>query len=84
MKFVTNRYRLIIVVLLIGLTGFIATRFLHRSDILPGNIRNVILISIDTCRADHLSCYGYESNTTPNIDAVAAEGMPGSANAACP
>jgi arylsulfatase A-like enzyme/Flp pilus assembly protein TadD len=75
MKFVTNRYRLIIVVLLIGLTGFIATRFLHRSDILPGNIRNVILISIDTCRADHLSCYGYESNTTPNIDAVAAEGM---------
>lgn len=29
---------------------------------------NVILISIDTLRADHLGCYGYEKNTTPNID----------------
>ena len=34
-------------------------------------IRNIILISIDTCRADHLSCYGYPKNTTPNIDAFA-------------
>ena len=37
-------------------------------------IRNVLLISIDTCRPDRLSCYGYRSKTTPNIDAVAAEG----------
>ena len=35
---------------------------------------NLVLISIDTCRADHLSCYGYERPTTPNIDAVASEG----------
>ena len=34
-------------------------------------IRNVILISIDTCRADYLSCYGYPRKTTPNIDAIA-------------
>jgi arylsulfatase A-like enzyme/Tfp pilus assembly protein PilF len=33
-------------------------------------IRNVILISIDTCRADRLSCYGYPRQTTPNIDAL--------------
>lgn len=32
----------------------------------PGS--NVILISIDTLRADHLGCYGYQQNTTPNID----------------
>jgi len=38
-------------------------------------IRNVVLISIDTCRADHLSCYGYPYRTTPNIDAVAGEGV---------
>ena len=38
-------------------------------------IRNVVLISIDTCRADHLSCYGYSRKTTANIDAVAAKGI---------
>lgn len=37
--------------------------------------RNVVLISIDTCRSDHLSCYGYPRSTTPNIDAVAREGI---------
>ena len=40
----------------------------------PATIRNVILISIDTCRANHLSCYGYKRPTTPNIDAVAQDG----------
>jgi arylsulfatase A-like enzyme len=35
---------------------------------------NVLLISIDTLRADHLSCYGYERETTPNIDRLAAAG----------
>ena len=40
-----------------------------------GRFRNVVLISIDTCRADHLSCYGYKQKTTPNIDALAAEGI---------
>ncbi len=30
--------------------------------------RDVILISIDTLRADHLGCYGYSFPTTPNLD----------------
>ena len=29
---------------------------------------NVILIVVDTLRADHLSCYGYARNTSPNLD----------------
>jgi len=37
-------------------------------------IRNVVLISIDTCRADHLGCYGKRNAATPNIDQLAAEG----------
>jgi len=34
----------------------------------------VILISIDTLRADHLSAYGYQSIRTPNIDLFAERG----------
>ena len=35
---------------------------------------NVILITIESLRADHVGCYGYRRDTTPNIDALAAEG----------
>lgn len=34
---------------------------------------NVILVSLDTLRADHLGCYGYERNTSPAIDALAED-----------
>lgn len=36
---------------------------------------NVLLVSIDMLRADHVSCYGYERATTPTIDGLAAEGV---------
>ena len=36
---------------------------------------NVIFIVIDTLRADHLGCYGYARNTTPNIDKLANESI---------
>ena len=29
---------------------------------------NIILVSVDTLRPDHLGCYGYDKNTSPNID----------------
>jgi len=35
---------------------------------------NVILIIVDTMRADHLGCYGYDRACTPTIDSLAAEG----------
>jgi len=36
---------------------------------------NILLIIVDTLRADHLSAYGYPKPTTPNIDALAARGV---------
>ena len=36
---------------------------------------NVILVLVDTLRADHMSLYGYERPTTPFIDELAAEGV---------
>src|SRR5436853_3167350 len=36
---------------------------------------NVIVITIDTLRADQLGCYGYKQIRTPNIDALAADGV---------
>jgi len=36
---------------------------------------NVVVITIDTLRADHLGCYGYKQIHTPNIDALASDGV---------
>src|SRR5258708_18453634 len=35
---------------------------------------NVVVITIDTLRADHLGCYGDKQIHTPNIDALASDG----------
>lgn len=35
---------------------------------------NILLVVMDTARADHLSCYGYPRQTTPALDALAGEG----------
>ena len=36
---------------------------------------NLILISIDTLRPDHLSAYGYDRPTSPTIDDLASDGL---------
>ena len=35
----------------------------------------ILFIDIDTLRPDHMGCYGYSRNTTPNMDRVCQEGM---------
>ena len=39
-----------------------------------GERPNVVLITLDTTRADHLGCYGYERPTSPNLDRLAEQG----------
>ncbi|MBE3129441.1 MAG: sulfatase-like hydrolase/transferase [Acidobacteria bacterium] len=36
---------------------------------------NIILVTMDTTRADHLGCYGYQGVSTPNLDALAGRGV---------
>ena len=46
----------------------------HPAFAAPVAAPNVVVITIDTLRADHLGCYGYKQIHTPNIDALAADG----------
>jgi arylsulfatase A-like enzyme len=41
----------------------------HRPD------SDIVLITVDALRPDHLGCYGYKRRTTPNIDRLAARGV---------
>jgi arylsulfatase A-like enzyme/Flp pilus assembly protein TadD len=65
-----NSLVIIMVSLIAGTCVWLVVR--KRSSVPP--IRHVVLISLDTCRADHLSCYGYAKPTTPHIDALAGQG----------
>ena len=41
----------------------------------PGHNANLILITIDTLRADFLGCYGYPEPVSPNLDRLAAQAI---------
>jgi choline-sulfatase len=45
------------------------------SGIEPTRGANVVLITLDTTRADHLGCYGGDPEITPVLDSLAAEGV---------
>jgi len=45
------------------------------TDIMSEDWENVILLSADALRADHLSCYGYHRETSPVLDELAEESI---------
>ncbi len=65
--------------LLLAATAVIGTAFaaIGASDrgTNPSNHPHILLISIDTLRADHLSAYGYGRETSPRLDALARQGV---------
>src|SRR5262245_28956846 len=44
------------------------------APVAPAAARSVVLVSLDTLRADHLGCYGYARETSPAIDSLAQRG----------
>ncbi|MEO6906847.1 MAG: sulfatase-like hydrolase/transferase [Abditibacteriaceae bacterium] len=36
---------------------------------------NIVIVVIDSLRPDHLGCYGYDKNTSPNLDKLAGQSM---------
>ena len=52
-------------------TFFVLVGVASGCDALFGSRPNVVLITLDTTRADHLGCYGYERETSPNLDRLA-------------
>jgi len=63
-------YSILYVLTLDSIGGGFHLSILH-SKAPDGKIKsNVILIVLDTLRADHLSCYGYGLQTSPNIDRI--------------
>jgi len=60
-----------LVVMLVVLAGFLISSCLHRRQ--PDR-PNVLWITIDSLRYDHLGCFGYHRAHTPNIDALAQQG----------
>jgi len=41
----------------------------------PNPAPNLLFVTIDTLRPDHLHCYGYDQIQTPNIDSLASDGI---------
>jgi arylsulfatase A-like enzyme/Flp pilus assembly protein TadD len=52
-----------------------AKEMVKKSEVEEMPTLNVLLITIDTLRADHLGCYGYDEIKTPHIDQLAKEGV---------
>lgn len=62
-------YFLIAFVLFLAILAFFFYRYKREST------PNVIVITLDTLRADHLGCYGYSRPTSPNLDRIASQGI---------
>ncbi len=57
------------------LSATLAIGWLRGGGARPSRRPNVLLVTIDTLRADHLGCYGDARAATPNLDALAGRGV---------
>jgi len=71
----------LLLILIVGLfmipLYFVLRKAKVGKDLIAPDLReslNIVLFTIDTLRADHLECYGYDKVKTPHINRLAAEG----------
>ncbi len=75
MKLKFRRFLLIVYIILFACLFYLILISLNPDSLVPGCENcNVLLITMDSLRADHVGSYGYSRNTTPNIDALAKKG----------
>jgi arylsulfatase A-like enzyme len=67
--------RVVLITCFLIVTCGLAVTGLSAADAADREPSSVIVIIIDTVRADHLGCYGYDRETSPNLDAFARESV---------
>ena len=79
---IPRRVLMIVIIIVLIIAGILMYTILPFSQSTTSNLStviedrpNIILVTMDTTRADHLSCYGYGKNTTPNLDTFAKENV---------
>jgi choline-sulfatase len=60
---------------LLALLGLAAAAGCSREAARPAAAPNVVLVTIDTQRADRIGCYGYARAVTPTLDGLASRGV---------
>lgn len=70
-KYISNRKLLLLAIVVV--LGIGATLWLIKRP--KSSAQRIVVITIDTLRADHLSCYGYPRQTSPFIDSLARAGV---------
>ena len=58
-----------IIILFISLSLFYCIKYISYS-LINSQRPNIIIITLDALRPDHLGCYGYKRDTSPNIDGL--------------
>lgn len=70
-KYVVVSLIVLTIISTIGLSSLLISYLRFKKIYRP----NILFITVDALRADHLSCYGYKRNTSPNIDKLSREGV---------
>lgn len=64
-----------VAILMAAVTGGLVLRSVFRVGPVHHSKTSVLMLTLCTVRADHLGCYGYERDVSPNIDRLAADGF---------